>query len=98
MARCAAAGARPTAGTAGHCRLDAWNALAVLQHEPWLGRLLAASKLRQAGVTTAAHLAIFNLGLRTIPVDRRRHRDHETRLLAIAHGFDRGRRDRAEGA
>ena len=28
-----------------------------------------------------------NLGLKTIPVDRRRHRDRETRLLAIAHGI-----------
>ena len=67
--------------------LDAWNVLQVLQHAPWLGRLLAASILRQAGVTTAAHLAAVNLGLRSIPVDRRRHRDRETRLLAIAHGL-----------
>ncbi len=67
--------------------LDAWNELAVLQHAPWLGRLLAASILRQAGVTTGAHLAAFNLGLKTIPVDRRRHRDRETRMLAIAHGL-----------
>ncbi|KRB49163.1 hypothetical protein ASE04_18455 [Rhizobium sp. Root708] len=67
--------------------LDAWNELLVLQHAPWLGRLLAASILRQAGVTTGAHLVAINLGLKTIPVDRRRHRDRETRLLAIAHGF-----------
>ena len=67
--------------------LDAWNELAVLQHAPWLGRLLGASILRQAGVTTQSHLAAINLGLKTIPVDRRRHRDHETRLLAIAHGL-----------
>ncbi|MGN8171197.1 RHE_PE00001 family protein [Agrobacterium sp. 22117] len=67
--------------------LDAWNELSVLQHAPWLGRLLAASILRQAGITTGAHLAAINLGLKTISVDRRRHRDRETRLLAIAHGF-----------
>ena len=67
--------------------LDAWNELAVLKHAPWLGRLLAASLLRHAGITTAAHLAAINLGLKTIPVDRRRHRDRETRLLAIAHGL-----------
>jgi len=67
--------------------LDAWNELSVLQHTPWLGRLLAASILRQAGVTTGAHLAAVNTGLKTIPVDRRRHRDRETRLLAIAHGL-----------
>lgn len=67
--------------------LDAWNELAVLQHAPWLGRLFAASILRQAGVTSGAHLAAINLGLKTIPVDRRRHRNRETRLLAIAHGL-----------
>jgi hypothetical protein len=67
--------------------LDAWNELSVLQHAPWLGRLFAASILRQAGITTGAHLAAINTGLKTIPVDRRRHRDLETRLLAIAHGF-----------
>ncbi|TCM48306.1 DNA binding protein with HTH domain [Rhizobium sp. PP-F2F-G48] len=67
--------------------LDAWNELAVLQHAPWLGRLLAASILRQAGITSGTHLAAINLGMKTIPVDRRRHRDWETRLLAIAHGL-----------
>ncbi len=67
--------------------LDAWNSLQVLQHAPWLGRLLAASILRNAGITTGAHLAAVNLGLKTIPVDRRRHPDRETRLLAIAQGF-----------
>ncbi|MFW2229613.1 RHE_PE00001 family protein [Rhizobium sp. CRRU65] len=67
--------------------LDAWNELAVLQHAPWLGRLFTASILRQAGITSGAHLAAINLGLKTIPVDRRRHRDRETRLLAIAHGL-----------
>jgi hypothetical protein len=67
--------------------LDAWNELSVLQHAPWLGRLLAASILREAGITTGAHLAAINLGLKTIPVDRRRHRDRETRLLAIAQGL-----------
>jgi hypothetical protein len=79
-------------------RLDEWRGvlrqaeqlpavLSVLQHAPWLGRLFSASILRQAGITSGAHLASINLGLKTIPVDRRRHRDRETRLLAIAHGF-----------
>ncbi|MDQ0320777.1 hypothetical protein QO002_002915 [Pararhizobium capsulatum DSM 1112] len=67
--------------------LDAWNELSVLRHAPWLGRLFCASILRQVGITTGAHLAAINLGLKTIPVDRRRHRDRGTRLLAIAHGF-----------
>ena len=64
--------------------LDAWNEIAVLQHAPWLGRLLAASILREGGVTTGGHLVGINLGLKAIPIDRRRHRDRETRLLAIA--------------
>ena len=64
--------------------LDAWNEIAVLQHAPWLGRPLSASILREGGVTTGTHLAAINLGLKAIPIDRRRHRDRETRLLAIA--------------
>ncbi|GGG16388.1 hypothetical protein GCM10010924_51740 [Rhizobium wenxiniae] len=67
--------------------LDAWNEILVLQHAPWLGRLFAASILREAGITTQNHLAATNLGLKSIPVDRRRHRDRETRLLSIAHGL-----------
>ncbi|KQZ46695.1 hypothetical protein ASD54_22080 [Rhizobium sp. Root149] len=67
--------------------LDAWNEIGVLQHAAWMGRLLTAAILRQGGVTSGGHLAAINLGLKTIPVDRRRHRNRETRLLAIAHGF-----------
>ena len=67
--------------------LDAWNELSVLQHAPWLGRLFAASVLRQAGITTSTHLAAINLGLKTVPVERRRHRDRETRLLAVLSGI-----------
>ncbi|EJC64761.1 Protein of unknown function (DUF1612) [Rhizobium leguminosarum bv. viciae WSM1455] len=67
--------------------LDAWNSVDVLQHAPWLGRLLSAALLRQAGITTHNHLAAINTGLKTIPVDRRRHRSKEIRLQAIAEGF-----------
>ncbi|NKJ82728.1 RHE_PE00001 family protein [Rhizobium leguminosarum] len=67
--------------------LDAWNTLQVLQHAPWLGRLLAASILREAGLTTAAHLVAINLGLKSIAVERRRHRGRDTRLLAIVNGI-----------
>ncbi|SIR21823.1 HTH DNA binding domain-containing protein [Rhizobium sp. RU20A] len=67
--------------------LDAWNDLQVLQHAPWLGRLLAAETLRHAGLTAAAHLATVNAGLKSIPVERRRHRARDTRLLAIVHGI-----------
>ncbi|KQM32515.1 hypothetical protein ASF03_13735 [Rhizobium sp. Leaf68] len=33
----------------------------MLQHAPWLGRLFAASMLRQAGITTGGHLAALAL-------------------------------------
>jgi hypothetical protein len=67
--------------------LDAWNTFEVLQHAPWLGRLLAAEILRDTGLTTAAHLAAINLGLKSIPRERRSHRHRETRLLAIFEGI-----------
>jgi hypothetical protein len=54
---------------------DAWNEIGVLQHAGWMGRLLAAAIQRQGGVTSGGHLAAINLGLKTIPVDRRRHRN-----------------------
>ncbi|MBA8853594.1 hypothetical protein FHW20_004577 [Ochrobactrum intermedium] len=70
--------------------LDAWNELAVLQRAPWLGRLLAASLLRREGLTTKAHLLAFNAGLKTIRVERRRHRNFETRLMASLEGLMAG--------
>ena len=66
--------------------LDAWNALQVLQHAPWLGRLLAAACLREAGLTSGAHLAAANLGLKTIRREQRVHRDRDTRLTAYLDG------------
>lgn len=62
--------------------LDAWNSIEVLQHAPWLGRPLAAALLRQTG-STAAHLACFNVGLRSIPREQRHARDQTARLVAI---------------
>jgi Protein of unknown function (DUF1612)/HTH DNA binding domain len=70
--------------------LDAWSELAVLQRAPWLGRLLAASLLRREGLTTQAHLLAFNAGLKTIRVERRRHRNVETRLTASLDGLMAG--------
>lgn len=70
--------------------LDAWNELAVLQRAPWLGRLLAASLLRREGLTTHAHLLAFNAGLKTIRVERRRHRNFDTRLTASLEGLMAG--------
>lgn len=70
--------------------LDAWNELAVLQRAPWLGRLLAASLLRRDGLTTKAHLLAFNAGLKAVRVERRRHRNFETRLMASLDGLMAG--------
>lgn len=67
--------------------LDAWNEIAVLQRAPWLARLLVASLLRREGLTTQAHLLAFNAGLKTIRVERRRHRNFETRLIASLDGL-----------
>jgi hypothetical protein len=67
--------------------LEAWNPLEVLQHAPWLGRLLAAELLRDGRLTTGAHLTALNLGLKSIPRERRSHRHRETRLLALLEGI-----------
>ncbi len=69
--------------------LGAWNDLQVLQPAPWLGRLLAAEKLRKAGLTTAAHFAAVNLGLKSIAVGRRRLGRRETRCCQSSKGSSR---------
>lgn len=61
---------------------DAWEGIAPLQHQSWLGPLLVESMLRQRRKTTA-HLFSLNAGLRLIARERRRHRDRTTRLLAF---------------
>lgn len=61
---------------------DAWEDIEPLQHQHWLGPMLVASMLRERS-KTRAHLAAFNAGLRTIPRDRRRARDRNTRLSAF---------------
>lgn len=63
--------------------LDAWNRIEVFQHARWLGRLISAAGLREAGLTTPAHLAAFNLGLKGIAVDERRNWKRDKRLLAF---------------
>ncbi len=62
--------------------LDAWETLRVLQHAPWLGRLLASSILRQGGVT-GVHLAAVSAGLKQVPRERRASRHRDSRLLAF---------------
>jgi hypothetical protein len=66
--------------------IDAWSQLRVLQHAPWLGRLLAASLLRREGVTMT-HLAAINLGLKQIGREERSSRHRDSRLLAILDGI-----------
>ncbi|MEI5678460.1 MULTISPECIES: RHE_PE00001 family protein [unclassified Mesorhizobium] len=61
---------------------DAWSEIEVLQHASWLGPLFVAALLRQTAITTN-HLACLNIGLRNIPIERRRSRDRTTRLLAF---------------
>ncbi len=67
--------------------LDAWNTLEVLQHSPWLGRLLVAAMLRESGATSA-HLPAINLGLRDIRWERRRAHDRKTRLIACLEAIE----------
>ncbi|WP_420836837.1 RHE_PE00001 family protein [Bradyrhizobium algeriense] len=58
---------------------EAWDAIAPLQHTPWLGRLLGAALLRERG-KTRWHLACLHDGLKAIPRERRRPRDVAARL------------------
>jgi hypothetical protein len=60
---------------------EAWDAIAPLQHTPWLGRLLVAALLRDRG-KTRWHLACLHEGLKAIPRERRRPRDIAARLAA----------------
>lgn len=62
--------------------LDAWNKLQVLQHAPWLGRLLAAAIMHEAGLT-ASYLLPISHGLKQVPRQKRTHRERDTRLLAL---------------
>src|SRR4051812_48647752 len=80
MTGCAAAGRKLASGAAGDRRP---RCLERAVGAPACALAWPAVRRRNPG----AHLAVINLGLKTIPVGRRRHRDRETRLLAIAHGL-----------
>jgi hypothetical protein len=75
---------------------EAWDAIAPLQHMPWLGRLLAAGLLRERG-KARAHLSCLHEGLKAIPRERRRPRDAAGRLAvqleAIAAAAEAGQKD-----
>jgi len=75
---------------------DAWRAIEPLQHTPWLGRLLAASLLRERG-KARAHLPCLHEGMKAIPRERRRPCDSAGRLAveleAIAAAAEAGLKD-----
>ena len=75
---------------------DAWDAIEPLEHTPWLGRLLAASVLRNRG-KTRWHLLSLHAGLKSIPRERRRPRDAAARLAvqleAMTAAAETGRKD-----
>ncbi len=69
--------------------LDAWDAIAPLEHEPWLGKLLVAALIRQRG-KTSAHLVCLHEGFRALPYERRRMRDPATRLVVALEAMTAG--------
>ena len=75
---------------------DAWGAIEPLEHAAWLGRLLAASVLRDRG-KTRWHLPCLHAGLKNIPRERRRPRDAAARLAvqleALSAAAEAGRKD-----
>jgi hypothetical protein len=75
---------------------EAWDAIEPLEHAPWLGRLLAASVLRERG-KTRWHLPCLCVGLKAIPRERRQPRDAAARLAvqleAITAAADAGGKD-----
>lgn len=67
--------------------IDAWNEINVLQHAPWLGRLVAAASLRQSGTTSGAHLLAINSGLRQTRREERLHPRRANRITALLRGI-----------
>jgi len=76
--------------------IEAWNGIEPLQHTPWLGRLLAASLLRDRG-KSRAHLPCLHEGLKATPRERRQPREAAARLAvqleATAAAADAGLKD-----
>jgi hypothetical protein len=61
---------------------DAWESLEPMQRQHWLESQLVSAFLRARG-KVASHLFGFNIGLKTIPRERRRSTNRLTRLLAF---------------
>ncbi len=62
---------------------EAWERMEPLQHQPWLGALLAAALLRARG-KTRHHLASLYVGFRQMRYRRSRMQDLPTRLIGFA--------------
>lgn len=60
---------------------DAWETLEPIQRQHWLGGQLVSAYLRARGKVTS-HLFGFNVGLKSVPRERRRARNLATRLIA----------------
>jgi Protein of unknown function (DUF1612)/HTH DNA binding domain len=67
--------------------LDAWREMDVLQRAPWLGRLMVAGLLKETGVTMA-HLVSINLGLKSVPREKRQAKDQSIRILALLQAIE----------
>jgi Protein of unknown function (DUF1612)/HTH DNA binding domain len=67
--------------------LDAWREIDVLQRAPWLGRLLVEGLLRETGATMA-HLVSINLGLKSVPREKRQAKDPTIRQLALLQSIE----------
>ncbi|WP_099867505.1 RHE_PE00001 family protein [Pararhizobium haloflavum] len=62
--------------------IDVWREIEVLQHGGWLGPLLVAALLRQAGAVTA-HLPALHCGLRAVEREKRTAKVRTERLGAL---------------
>lgn len=61
---------------------EEWESLEPMQRQHWLGSQLVSAYLRARG-KVASHLLGFNVGLRSVPRERRRSSNRLTRLLAF---------------
>lgn len=61
---------------------EEWESLEPMQRQHWLGSQLVSAYLRARG-KVASHLLGFNVGLKSVPRERRRSSNRLTRLLAF---------------
>jgi hypothetical protein len=61
--------------------LDDWDTSQPLPNQPWLGRLIIASMLRQRAKTTTHH-ACLSIGVRALPLRQRQPSDPTERVFA----------------